>query len=178
MQRDGSGVEPTIDEDPNLPPFDLSLLTPEEALESLPEFKELIELWMERRNDAPIPDWGDVDFADFRGWHYSLVITAFEGEEPDPKWKIVGELFREMSGANATVMRFSEIVPSLYTQQLRNHFAAVRDKGLIGLSVGRIANIGRGHVPLRVLELPFTEGGTRVERLVHIVSQNGDIIKV
>ena len=151
--------------------YALNVLEPEEAVVQLPEFGDLLALWLERRGDAKVPDWGSIDFPDFVGWHSSIVVSAFEGDEPNPRIKISGEFYTEMVGANRTGKRFSETHGELYERQLKDHFRDIRDQKLIGLAEGRLSLPGREHVRFKVVELPFTEGGSRVERLVHAVTR-------
>lgn len=156
-------------EDPNAEPLHLSLLKPADALEAAPDFADLIRLWLDRRGDAAVPDWCDMDFTDFRGWHAALVLGAFEDEEPDPRFRLVGEDFQQLAQRNVTGQRFSELVPRLYDLQFREHFRRLRAEGLIGLSEGRFALYDRQHVGVRVLELPFRNGGHGIERTLHAV---------
>lgn len=156
-------------ENPKAEPFTLRLIQPEAAVRSLPEFSDLVTLWLDRRTNTWVPDWSSVEFSDFRGWHSALVVSAFEGAEPDPKWRIVGNDYNEMAGVGNTGKRFSDVLPRLYQLQLRDHFAAIREHGLIGLSEGRLSAIDRGHIHVKIMELPFTDGDCRIERLVHAI---------
>lgn len=47
-----------------------------------------------------------------------------------------------------------------------------RCHGLIGLASGRQPLKGRSHVMLRILELPFRDGGDKVERTLHILAKS------
>jgi hypothetical protein len=145
------------------------LVTAERALELVPDFAPLIALWNERRGDAPAPCWSQMDFTDFMGWHPDIVMSSFEGDEPDPVYRIIGETFAQMTNVPRRGMRFSEYAPELYESQLREHFRKLRDGALIGVVEGQAAVIGFEHVSLQVLELPFRDGGERIERLVHAV---------
>lgn len=161
-------------EDANAAPMELHLISPNQALAAAPDFADLIRLWLERRGDAEVPDWRDVDFPDFRGWHASLILGQFVDDEPDPVMRIAGQDYVDIARNNPKGARFSHVLPRLYRLQYREHFGAIRDRGLIGLSVGRMAFVDRGHVRLRVLELPFRDGGPKVERMLHALSRSRD----
>lgn len=157
-------------ENPDAPLFELQRLRPEQAIAAAPHLRSLVELWDARRGDRAVPDRADIDFADFRGWHSAIVVSDLEGEEPDPLFRIVGEDYRIVDYGTTGGQRFSDRTPRLYEQQFRQRFAEIRDSGLIGWSVGAAAIVGREHVRLKVLELPFTNGGPQVSRLVHVMS--------
>lgn len=158
-------------EDPNAEPMELRCFTAEEARAALPDFAELIELWMARRGGAAVPDWRDFDFADFRGWHDSLVVGRFEGDEPDPTLRLAGQTYIEVTQQNPTGRRLSELAPRMFDLYYREHFRQIRDHGLIGLAVGRQPLKGRSHVQLRILELPFRDGGPGVARTLHVLAK-------
>lgn len=157
-------------EDPNAEPFDLRRFSAEEAMDAVPDLAALIRLWAERRGDALAPDWGDMDFADFRGWHSSICLGQFPDDEPDPLIRLMGQDFVDLALQEMKGTRFGAIYPRLYALQFREHFQAIRDHGLIGLATGKIAKIGRSHVRMRVMELPFRDGGPKVERTVHVLA--------
>ena len=80
-----------------------------------------------------------------------------------------GETFTQAIDANVKGVHFSEGWPRLYNLQFREHFGAIRQHGLIGLSEGRIAMSARSFLSIRVLELPVRAGGDDVRRLIHVV---------
>jgi len=155
-------------EDPAAPPLTVQRFLPAEARNALPEFAELVDLWLERRGGAAVPDWRDMDFSDFRGWHAQILLSKFEGEEPDPLFRLAGEKVTEVLQFNTQNRRFSSLAPRFYELQFRDHFREIREHGLIGLTSGKLPAKGRGHASLRILVLPFRDGGTTVERLLHI----------
>lgn len=157
-------------EKPDAPPFLLRRFGPREALEAAPHLAPLIELWDSRRGGEAVPDWADVDFPDFRGWHSSIVVSDLPADEPDPIFRIIGEDFRIFDYTTTQGQRFSDRTPRLYERQFREHFREIRDRGLIGWSVGSAAIVGREHLRVRVLELPFRKGGPLVSRLLHVTS--------
>ncbi|SMF19294.1 hypothetical protein SAMN06265365_1038 [Tistlia consotensis] len=161
-------------ENPDAEPFVLRRFGPEEAMRAAPHLAGVIRIWDERRGGRPTPDWADMEFADFRGWHPALVVSDLPAGEPDPIYRIVGEDFRIVSYTTKPGQRFSDRTPLLYERQFREHFGLVRDTGLIGWSVGPAALVGREHVRLRVMELPFTNGGQAVSRLAHIMTYRFD----
>lgn len=118
-----------------------------------------------------MPDWADFDFADFVGWHSSLILGEFEGEEPDITMRLIGQAFVDAAAVNARGRRISEVTPLLYERQLREHFGRIRAEGVIGLTTGRTPFKGRGHVPMRVMELPFRFGGPKVTRTLHVLAR-------
>lgn len=158
-------------EDPDAPPLKVRLLRPEELRGALPEFAEIVELWLERRGDQAVPDWGGMDFADFVGWHAYLMLSRFESDAPDPTFRLVGEKVAEALQFPTQNRRLSDLAPTFYEMQFREHFRRIRDEGLIGLSSGRLPAKGREHTELRILELPFRDGGTKVERLLHVLAR-------
>jgi len=147
--------------------MDLRCFAPAAAFAALPEFGALIRLWLQRRGPAEVPDWSDVDFVDFRGWHAFLLLGRFDGNEPDPTLRMAGEGYIEMTKQNPRGWRISELVPRLYDLQFRDHFRRIRNDGAIGLTSGKVPLKGRGHVSLRILELPFRDGGSGVRRTLH-----------
>ncbi|MCR9222378.1 MAG: PAS domain-containing protein [Alphaproteobacteria bacterium] len=155
-----------LDQEPLFLP---SILGPEEAMARAPAFAPLITLWCDRRGDSHAPCWRQMDFQDFLGWHPDLVLSAFEGDEPDPLFRLVGETFSAMTGAPMKGKRFSAFSRELYDGGMREHFRKLRETAGIGLGQGRVATPGRDHLGLQVLELPFCDGGERIERLVHVV---------
>ncbi|MEX2630216.1 MAG: hypothetical protein WD341_09790 [Tistlia sp.] len=157
-------------ENPDAAPFELQRLDVEGALEAAPRLASLIQLWDERRGEAAVPDWADMDFADFRGWHAALVVSDLPAGEPDPIYRVIGEDFRIVSYTTEPGQKFSDRTPLLYDRQFREHFREIRDRGLIGRATGPAAFVGREHLRLEVLELPFRNGGERVARLVHLMS--------
>lgn len=157
-------------EAPDARPFDLRRLDAEEALAAAPDFASLIALWSGRRAGAAVPDWHDMEFADFRGWHSALLVSDITDGEPDPLFRVIGEDYRIVRDSSLPGQRFSELMPRLYERQFREHFRAIRDQGLLGLAVGPAALVGREHVHLRILELPFRRGGDGVRRLLHALS--------
>lgn len=160
------------DEDPDAEPMDLRCFSGDEARAALPDFAGLIDLWNERRGSAAVPDWAGMDFADFRGWHDSIVLGVFESDEPDPTLRLAGQTYIDMTAQNPTGRRLSELAPRMFDLHFREHFREIRDKGLIGLAAGRQPLKGRSHVMLRILELPFRDGGTEVKRTVHVLSKS------
>lgn len=158
-------------EDPIAPPLKTWLFQPDEALKQLPEFAEIIDLWLERRGSESLPDWVDMDFADFRGWHAHLMLSKFETEDPDPTFRVVGEEVTVLLQFPTQNRRISDLAPTFYELQFREHFRRIRDEGLFGLTSGELPAKGRGHAVLRILEIPFRDGGTRVERLLHVLSR-------
>jgi hypothetical protein len=56
---------------------------------------------------------------------------------------------------------------------MRDHFTALRATARIGVGEGQVDIPGREHVSLRVLELPFRDGGPGIDRLVHVVQNRG-----
>ena len=161
-------------ESQNAIPMTLHCLTVDQALETAADFTDLIELWVRRRGGQSVPDWRDMEFADFRGWHSLLCLSQFEGAEPDPLFRLFGEDAIDIAGFNPTGLRFSQFTPRLYDLQYREHFSRIRQTGLIGLTAGNLAYEGRGHIRLHILELPFRDGGPQVERLAHAVSVESD----
>jgi len=159
------------DEDPNAEPMDLQCFSAEEARAALPDFADLIDLWLARRGSAAVPDWSAVDFADFRGWHDSIVLGVFESDEPDPTLRLAGQTYIDVTQQNPTGRRMSELAPRMFDLYFREHFRQIRDHGLIGLASGRQPLKGRSHVMLRILELPFRDGGAEVRRTVHVLSK-------
>lgn len=168
-------IEGLVDavEDPDAPPLTVRLIRPEEAREALPEFAEIIDLWLGRRGEDAVPDWRDMDFADFVGWHAYVMLSSFDGDEPDPLFRLVGEKVAEVLQFPAQQRRVSELAPSFYELQFREHFRQIRDQGLIGLTSGKLPAKGRHHAELRILELPFRDGGATVERLLHVLAREG-----
>lgn len=154
-------------EDPSARPLTVQRFRPEEAREALPEFAALIDLWLERRGSASVPDWNDVDFTDFRSWHAYIMLSRFESAEPDPTFRLAGEKVAEVLQFETQGRRVSDLAPQFYELQFRHHFGAIREHGLIGLTSGKLPAKGRGHATLRILELPFRDGGPTVERLLH-----------
>jgi len=67
----------SLEEDVDSPPMDLKRLTFEEALAAAPDFQAMLHLWNSKRRGAPLPDWSDFDFPDFRGWHADIVLSVF-----------------------------------------------------------------------------------------------------
>ncbi len=161
-------------EDPDAPPLTVQRLRPEEARESLPEFAEILDLWLARRGSAAAPDWGDMDFADFVGWHAHIMLSRFESDEPDPIFRLVGEKVAEVLQFAAQNRHVSELAPHFYELQFRDHFRQIREKGVVGLTSGNLPAKGRGHATLRILELPFRDGGATVERLLHVLAKDPD----
>ena len=157
-------------EDPDAPPLVLRCFAPEAARTALPDFAALVDLWLERRGAAAVPDWADFDFADFRGWHERITLGSFDTPEPDPTLRLVGESFVEAFGSSAKGLRISEVAPLLYERQLRDHFRSIRQEGLIGLTCGQTPFVGRRHVPMRILELPLRYGGAEVQRTLHVLA--------
>ncbi|MGD1876442.1 MAG: PAS domain-containing protein [Kiloniellaceae bacterium] len=154
-------------EDLTAAPLTVQCFVPEEARDALPEFAALIDLWLERRGSAGVPDWNDVDFTDFRSWHAYILLSKFEGAEPDPRFRLAGEKVAEVLQFETQGRRISDLAPQFYELQFRDHFHKIREHGLIGLTSGKLPAKGRGHVTLRILELPFRDGGSAVERLLH-----------
>ena len=144
-------------------------MTLEEARAAAPDFLGMLDLWSDKRNGAPLPDWQDFDFPDFRGWHPDIVLSVFDSDEPDPLFVLSGETFTQAIDVNVKGVHFSEGWPRLYDLQFREHFGAIRRHGLIGLSEGRIAMSARSFLSVRVLELPVRAGGGDVRRLIHVV---------
>lgn len=157
-------------ENPDAEPFVLRRLTAPEAIAAAPHLAALIRLWDERRAGALAPDWSAMEFADFRGWHASMVVSDIPADEPDPVYRVIGEDFRIVSYSTEPGQRFSDRTPLLYERQFREHFREIRDQGLIGWSIGPVAFVGREHLRMKVLELPFRNGGERVSRLAHLMS--------
>ncbi|MEO3427567.1 PAS domain-containing protein [Pelagibius sp. CAU 1746] len=158
-------------EDSNLPPLTLQRFQPEEESEALSDFAAIVDLWRERRGGAAVPDWNDMDFSDFRGWHAQLMLSKFETDEPDPTFRLAGERVTELLGFPMQNHRFSELAPRFYALQFRDHFREIRNEGLIGLTSGKLPAKGRAHIFLRILELPFRDGGDKVERILHVLSK-------
>lgn len=159
-------------ERPDAAPFRVHLLDPERAAQSAPAFAGIVALWRERQQGAAVPDWNDFEFADFRGWHAAMLVSDLPDEEPDPLFRIIGEDWRIVPLTGFAGRRFSEVMPQLYQRQMREHFRQIRERGLIGWSVGPAVQINREHLRLQVLELPFRRGGPRVERFAHVL-RNG-----
>ena len=157
-------------ENPNAEPFVLRRFGPEQAAQAAPHLAALIRLWAERRGERALPDWSEMDFADFRGWHAAMVLSDLPADEPDPQFRIVGEDFRMVEYTTDPGQRFSDRTPLLYARQFREHFRQIRETGLIGWSVGPVAFLGREHRRVKVLELPFRNGGPAVSRLVHVMT--------
>lgn len=144
-------------------------VTADRARALVPVFAPLIDLWEARRGDARAPCWRQMDFSDFLGWHPDIVMSSFDDDEPDPIYRIVGDAFAQMTNVPKRGMRFSEYAPELYESQLREHFRKLREEALIGVFEGQTAVVGYEHVHLQVLELPFRDGGERIDRLIHAV---------
>lgn len=159
----------SLEEDVDSPPMDLKRLTFEEALAAAPDFQAMLHLWNSKRRGAPLPDWSDFDFPDFRGWHADIVLSVFDSDEPDPYFVLSGETFTQAIDFNVKGVHFSEGWPRLFDLQFRDHFGAIRQSGLIGLTEGRIATSARNFLSIRVLELPVRAGGDDVARLIHVV---------
>ncbi len=165
-----TGPASILDRGGSAPPVKKAqLVTAEEAIERAPAFAPLVALWRDRRGAEPAPCWRQMDFVDFRGWHSELVLSSFDGDAPDPRFRLVGETFAQLAGMPLKGMRFSEYSPQHFDRQLRDHFAKLRETAKIGLVEGSGCREGQEHVSLQVLELPFRDGGTRIERLVHVV---------
>ncbi|MEX2630215.1 MAG: hypothetical protein WD341_09785 [Tistlia sp.] len=155
-------------ERPDARPFELRRFeAAESALAAAPHFAFLIDLWRSRRGACALPDWADVEFPDFRGWHSALLLSDLPDETPDPRFRLIGEDYRVLQDSSLPGRRFSDVMPRLYARQFRAHFEAIRDGGLIGLTTGPAAFVGREHLHLSILELPFRAGGTGVQRLLH-----------
>lgn len=159
----------SLEEDVTSPPMDLKRLTLEEAREAAPDFRGMLDVWGAKRQDERPPDWHDFDFSDFRGWHSDIVLSVFDKEEPDPCFVLSGETFTRAIDYNVKGVHFSEGWPRLYDLQFREHFGAIRETGLIGLTEGKVATSARSFLSIRVLELPVRNGGERVERMIHVV---------
>ena len=161
-------------EDPDAPPLKVQRFRPDEARGALPEFAELIDLWLERRGGEAVPDWSDFDFPDFVGWHAFLMLSRFESDAPDPTFRLAGEKVTDLMQFQLSGRRLSSLAPRNYEQRLRDHFSEIRAQGLIGLTTGQLPVEGRSHAVMRILELPFREGGATVERLLHVMSRTAN----
>jgi hypothetical protein len=150
-------------------PFDLALLTPEQAAGKTPKWADLIALWQARRQGELAPDWSQFDFADFRGLHASMVVSEFQTDEPDPTMFLIGEEFRRLYDSNPRGLSFSQTTPRLYAIQFRDHFQAIRDHGWIGHVQGQVAMKGKEHFSVEVLELPLRYGAAAIQRMFHLV---------
>lgn len=157
-----SSVERVDTEPMTLPRFDH-----DEALAAGTPFTPLIQVWMARRVQNPVPEWDDFDFADFRGWHSELIVSIFPDDEADPEFRIIGEGWRILQQHNGVGLRFSQVLPRLYGFQFREHFREIRDLGKVGWAAGRSPHIGRGQIPFQAIELPFRRDGNRVAGLLH-----------
>lgn len=156
-------------EQPRAAPYDLRLLSPDEASAAATPFRSLIDLWLSRRGDATVPDWSSFEFADFRGWHEWLGVSVFPGDEPDPCFRILGEGWKSISSFDFTGLCMSEYLPRLYRLQLRAHMSAIRETGCIGLCAGQSALVNREFVHLQIVELPVRRGGERIDGLIHAI---------
>ncbi len=159
----------SLEEDVSSPPMDLKRLTLEEALAAAPDFQGMLEVWGSKCRGDEVPDWHDFDFADFRGWHADIVLSVFKSEEPDPCFVLSGETFTRVIDFNVKGVHFSEGWPRLFNMQFREHFSAIRETGLIGLTEGKVATSDRSFQSIRVLELPLRDGGDRIQRMIHVV---------
>ncbi len=159
----------SFEEDVSSPPMDLKRLTLEEALEAAPDFRGMLDVWAGKRQGDQLPDWADFDFPDFRGWHSDIVLSVFNAEEPDPYFVLSGETFTRAIDFNVKGVHFSQGWPRLFDLQFREHFGAIRDTGLIGLTEGKVATSTRNFLSIRVLELPVRDGGDEVQRMIHVV---------
>jgi len=159
----------SLEEDANSPPMDLMRLTLEEAQVAAADFRGMLDVWAAKRQGARLPDWKDFDFPDFRGWHSDIVLSIFDSEEPDPYFVLSGETFTRAVDFNVKGVHFSDGWPRLFDLQFREHFGAIRAEGLIGITEGKVATSTRSFLSIRVLELPLTDGGDDVKRLIHVV---------
>lgn len=159
----------SLEEDTSSPPMDLQRLTAEEAPAVAQDFAGMIEVWKSKRGASRLPDWSDFDFPDFRGWHSDLVLSVFQNDEPDPYFILSGETFSRVVDFNFKGVFFSDCWPRLYDLQFRDHFRAIRDEGLIGLTEGKVATANRSFHSVRILELPVRDGGEGVKRMIHLV---------
>lgn len=159
----------SLEEDVTSPPMDVKRLTLEEAREAAPDFRGMLDVWASKRQGDSLPDWSDFDFADFRGWHSDIVLSVFDSDEPDPCFVLSGETFTRVIDYNVKGVHFGDGWPRLYNLQFREHFGAIRETGLIGLTEGKVATSARNFQCIRVLELPVRAGGDRVQRMIHVV---------
>lgn len=168
QNREGISAEV---EDPDAPPLTVQLFRPAEVREALPEFAEIIDLRLQRRGGEAVPDWCDLGFADLVGRHAHVMLSSFDGEEPDPLFRLVGEKVAEVFQFPAQHRRVSALAPRFCEPQFRAHFRRIQDEGLIGLTSGKLPAKGRDHADLRILELPFRNGGATVERVLHVLAK-------
>jgi hypothetical protein len=96
-------------------------------------------------------------------------LSVFNAEEPDPYFVLSGETFTRAIDFNVKGVHFSQGWPRLFDLQFREHFGAIRDTGLIGLTEGKVATSTRNFLSIRVLELPVRDGGDEVQRMIHVV---------
>ncbi|MDF1791312.1 MAG: hypothetical protein P1U88_05340 [Thalassobaculaceae bacterium] len=137
------------------------------ALEETSPFTDILATWNRPRRGTDLPLWSDFDFIDFKGWHSRIKVSVFPDDGPDPKFRIMGESWRIVTLGNVAGFRFSEIRPRLYHHQLREHFAALREQRMIGLTSGSIAGVARDFMSIDVLELPYTLDRQTVGGLIH-----------
>lgn len=163
---DAEAVWASIERD-DAAPLTLRRLDPGEALSAGTPFNPLIQVWLDRRTGQRPPDWDDFDFSSFRGWHRDLMVTVFPDATPDPEFRIIGEGWKLLHDSNTAGLRFSQCLPRLYDLQFRDHFQAIRDRGVIGWAAGRAPHVDREFVHFQALELPVRRGGDTVEGMIH-----------
>lgn len=156
-----------------LPNWTYELFERDTAPETFGAFESLVAAWQAKRGDRDMPSWSAYDFYDFKGWHGWIAVQDVIAEPFDLKCRLWGTMLTEILGSDNTGKLYSECGTS-YTDNDLSYLTEVCRTGLIGKSHGTLDWLKKGHKTVAFLDLPLSEGGSKVDHLLSILTDTSD----
>ncbi|WP_343562038.1 PAS domain-containing protein [Kiloniella sp. b19] len=139
------------------------------SLSTLPElgdFREILDLYDNKRGKRLIPGWEDFDFPEFIGWHSRIALSKREND--DLQFRIFGTTFVNLFARDLTGQFLIASMPEDQKDATRLHFLSLMDRPQIGHAVGLVPTEERRFLKFEVLDLPLAGSDGTVSHFLHV----------
>ncbi len=140
-------------------------------------FAPLVDIWRAKSGEGRYPAWRDFDpLEDFAGWWGRLSLAEIIDDPFDIEFALWGTALTDWWGIDYTRKKMSEV----YRNRRANwekyegpYFKTLTGAGGIGIVVGDLRALERGHVVVQGVDLPLSRDG-RVSHVLSGYRQAGD----
>ncbi len=124
----------------------------------LQPYAKVIALW--QRSAGHMPRKGDIAFRDFSGWHDRMIISDL-CEDGNIHFRLVGTTAETIFGGLIKADGSFADLPNTLFPDYASYFRDIAGGGKFGECIGLVPFEGREFLPLRVLDLPVSDGADR-----------------
>lgn len=130
-------------------------------------FRDLVQLWQERRGGRRLPARRDFEIQDFAPWLGRIFIARVERDPFDLRFSLWGTMLRDWWQVDYTGRTLGQLSMNPRAWKLeRDYFRAMDRQPFLGIASGLLGQHRRDHIKVVGLDLPLAEG----DRLAQVLS--------